>query len=110
MQSYMMSDVMHHLFHCLVVHNCGEDHHDKCNELLDYQYVSETAGRVAVAGIAMYFCAKWARTPAESLHVMISLPTYDIIALDMISWLFPIFHDIMLYMISYVTYDIIVLL
>ena len=34
MQSYMMSYVMHHLFHRLVVHNGGEDHHDKCNELL----------------------------------------------------------------------------
>ena len=61
---------------------------------LDYQYVSETAGRVAVAGIAVYFCAKWARTPAESLHVMISLPTYDIIGLDMISWLFLWYHAI----------------
>ena len=52
---------------------------------LEYQYVSGTAGRVAVAGMAAYFCAKWARTPAESLHVMISLPAYDIIVLDMIS-------------------------
>ena len=45
---------------------------------LEYQYVSGTAGRVAVAGMAAAcFCAKWARTPAESLHVMISLPAYD---------------------------------
>ena len=52
---------------------------------LEYQYVSGTAGRVAVAGMAAYFCAQWARTPASSLHVMISLPAYDIITLDMIS-------------------------
>ena len=32
---------------------------------LEYQYVSGTAGRVAVAGMAAYFCPKWARTPAE---------------------------------------------
>ena len=30
----MMSYVMHHLFHRLVVHNGEEDHHDKCDELL----------------------------------------------------------------------------
>ena len=59
---------------------------------LEYQYVSGTARRVAVAGIAVYFCARWSRTPAESLHVMTSLPTYDIIVLDMISGLFIWYH------------------
>ena len=73
----------------------------------EYQYVSWTAERVAVAGMAAYFCVKWTRTPASSLHVMLSLPTYDIIVFDMISCFF---YDIMLYMISYATYDIIVLL
>ena len=33
----MKSYVMHHLFHRLVVHNGGEDHHDKCDELLGLQ-------------------------------------------------------------------------
>ena len=55
-------------------------------EIIDMQEEHRnTAGRVAVAGIAVYFCAKWARTPVELLHVMILLPTYDIIVLDMIS-------------------------
>ena len=32
---------------------------------LEYQYVSGTARRVAVAGIAVYFCAKWAGVVAR---------------------------------------------
>ena len=76
----------------LVVRYSGEEAMIYATSSLEYQYVSGTARRVAVAGIAVYFCAKWSRTPAESLHVMTSLPTYDIIVLDMIPGLFIWYH------------------
>ena len=106
----MMSYVMHHLFHRLVVHNGGEDHHDKCNELLGLQVrlrdrrksICRRNSRVLLRKVG----SKTGRVVARydiTTNILYHSFGYDIMLISMIS-------DIMIYMISYETHDIIVLI
>ena len=55
---------------------------------LEYQYVSWTSRRVAVAGIAVYFCVKWARVVARydiTTNICYHSFGYDIMVISMIS-------------------------